>query len=246
MASLKLHHSNSLVTSLGTLPYLSHEPPGFAVEKRPLVLFLHGAEERGDSLPRICARGLPALVERGQNVPFITIAPLCPAEAYWTGLVIPLRELIEHVVSARNVDERRIYLTGVGMGGMGAFKLAAELHGRFAALVPVCGSGDPAWASRLAHVPTWAFHCSEDRTLPVSASETMVTAIRAAGGNVQLSTYAASDEDRYTVPYENTELFEWLLKQQLSERTTWDGTSDDPGTARASSSPGDRHDVLTT
>jgi predicted peptidase len=214
MATFELHRAHTLGTSRGPLRYLVHEPPGWGGEPRPLVLFLHGSGERGDDLARVCTQGLPRAIERGRNVPFVSIAPLCPAGMTWTALLSPLRELLDTVVPAMRIDTRRIYLTGISMGGFGAWQLAAHLPERFAALVPICGGGNTEWAAKLARLPTWVFHGSDDRVVPSACSETMVSALERVGAPVRLTLYEGVAHDSWTRTYDDPELYHWLLAQR--------------------------------
>ena len=110
-----------------------------------------------------------------------------------------------------NIDQDRIYLTGLSMGGFGAWSLAAEYPGRFAAIAPVCGGGNPLEAGSLAHLPIWVFHGAKDTVVPVEKSREMVAALENAGGNVRFTVYPDSEHDSWTETYNNPELYEWFL-----------------------------------
>jgi predicted peptidase len=214
MPSFELHRAHTLKTSHATLRYLVHEPPGWGGEPRSLVLFLHGSGERGDDVARVCTQGLPRAIERGKNVPFVAVSPQCPAGMTWTALLSPLRELLDAVVQSLRIDARRIYLTGISMGGFGAWQLAAHLPERFAALVPICGGGNPDWAARLAHLPTWAFHGADDRVVPAVCSESMVRALERVSAPIRLTLYEGVGHDSWTRAYDDPELYHWLLAQR--------------------------------
>jgi predicted peptidase len=214
MASLSLHRSHSFSSSDGKLPYLVYEPPGWSEEPRPLVLFLHGAGERGTDVERVAKEGLPREIERGKNFPFVTVSPQCPEGRAWVDLTTGLTELLDELVPKLHIDERRIYLTGLSMGAFGAWKLAARTPERFAALVPICGGGDVSSAALLRELPTWAFHGELDDVVPPRHTQKMVDALEAQGAPVKLTIYPGVKHDSWSETYQNPELYEWLLGQR--------------------------------
>ena len=126
--------------------------------------------------------------------------------------------LLDHVVSKYRVDPRRIYLTGLSMGGYGTWSLAARAPDRFAAIVPICGGGSPDNAEKLKNLPIWVFHGAKDRVVPVSRSEQMVEAIKAVGGNVKFTVYPDVAHDSWTETYNDPKLYEWLLKHKREKK----------------------------
>lgn len=201
------------------LPYLAYVPEeyGASPERRwPLILFLHGAGERGDDLEAVRAVGLPPFVERQPEFPFVVIAPQCPARSDWTLELDALTALLNHVVANYRVDVRRVYLTGLSMGGRGVWQLAARHPERFAAIAPVCGRR-PVWmyapeeAAALKGVPAWVFHGARDDIISPSESELMVAALTACGGNARLTLYPDANHDSWTATYHNPELYRWFL-----------------------------------
>jgi poly(3-hydroxybutyrate) depolymerase len=174
----------------------------------PLILDLHGAGEVGRGIDRIRSRGLPGRIEAGARLPFLVIAPQCPRQS-WDAQV--LDALLEEVLAKYRVDAERVYLTGVSMGGYGAWALAAAHPERFAAIAPICGGGDPAWADRLRGVPTWAFHGADDTVVPHEESRRMVAALERAGGDVRLTTYPGIGHGAATPTYADRRLYDWFL-----------------------------------
>jgi predicted peptidase len=180
----------------------------------PLILFLHGAGERGSDLEQVKVNGLPGMVEEREDFPFIVVSPQCPRGYYWsTALLISLLDEIE---SNYKVDPARIYLTGISMGGYGAWQLAIDAPGRFTALAPVCGGGNPNEVKKIKNLPIWVFHGGKDRIVPISESETMVNALKSAGGNVLFTVYPDAGHDSWTETYRNPELYEWFMKHRRS------------------------------
>ncbi|GCE14575.1 prolyl oligopeptidase family serine peptidase [Tengunoibacter tsumagoiensis] len=199
------------------LPYLLTLPAGYTSEQRyPLVLFLHGAGERGNDVNKLKIHGLPREIEEGQSFPFITVAPQCPAGSWWTVELEALTALLNFIEETYAVDPDRIYLTGMSMGGMGTWALSMALPERFAALLPICGGNNPDTVDRIKHIPVWAFHGAKDDVVPLEASTKMVEALRAAGGNVKFTIYPEADHDSWTETYKNPAIYSWLLAQKRS------------------------------
>ena len=196
--------------------YLLYLPSEYGKAERewPLVVFLHGAGERGDDLELVAVHGPPKLVAEGREFPFIIVSPQCPKDAWWPGELDALKALLDDVVGTYSVDEDRVYLTGLSMGGFGTWAWAIEEPDRFAALVPVCGRGDPEKVARIAHVPAWVFHGAKDQTVPLEASQEMVDALKAAGAEPKFTVYPEAGHDSWTATYENQELYDWLLGQR--------------------------------
>jgi predicted peptidase len=212
------------VSRSGEMQYLTYLPKEYAVagnKRWPLMLFLHGAGERGTNLQRVTIHGPPKLLKEGRSFPFIVIAPQCPEGERWQ--TDSLLKLLEHVMAENRVDPGRVYLTGLSMGGYGTWKLALAYPEKFAAIVPICGGGDyidallanRTKAAALRSLPVWAFHGAKDNVVPLDESERMVNALKKAGVNdVKLTVYPEAAHDSWTETYNNPELYEWLLKQE--------------------------------
>ncbi len=201
-----------------TMDYLLYLPNDYdQVESAPLLLFLHGAGERGSDLERVKLHGPPKLIAAGKEFPFIVVSPQCPGDRWWKP--DDLSALLDELVEKYKVDKDRIYVTGLSMGGFGTWGLAASAPNRFAAIVPICGGGDPSTARRLARIPIWVFHGAKDPVVPLSASERMVDAVEEAGGNVKFTVYPEAGHDSWTEAYNDPELYKWLLEQKRTPRT---------------------------
>lgn len=216
MTRLELQRASTLQTSIGPLSYLVYQPPGFASEPRPLLLFLHGVGERGSDVTRVATHGVPQLLERGKNFPFLIVSPQCPEDRTWDELTDGLLDLLDTVVASLRADPARLYLTGISMGAFGAWKLAAAAPDRFAALVPICGGADEAWVPCLAGLPTWVFHGALDPVVPVQTSQRMVQALEAAHAPVKLTIYDDLAHACWERAYREPELYDWLLAQRRS------------------------------
>ena len=201
------------------MDYLLYLPKDYGtLEKQwPLMIFLHGAGERGSHLNKVKSHGPPKRVAAGKDLPFIIAAPQCPAGGWWPNLIEHVMALIDEVVERYHVDPSRIYLTGLSMGGYGTWAIASTHPERFAAIVPICGGGQPYLAKNLRHVPVWAFHGAKDPVVPLERSQEMVKAVLKAGGSAKLTVYPQAKHDSWTETYNNDELYEWFLSHSKKQ-----------------------------
>ena len=199
------------------LRYWLYLPEDYAAKKNcPLILFLHGAGERGDDLEKVKVHGPPKLVEQRSDCPAIVVSPQCPNERTWSPTQLSL--LLDRCMKTLKIDLDRIYVTGLSMGGFGTWALCAKEPERFAAAIPICGGGDVTKAARLVNLPIWVFHGAKDSVVTPDYSQKMVDAIRAAGGTrVKLTLYPEANHDSWTETYANDEVAEWLLSQKRGE-----------------------------
>ena len=207
-----------------TARFLLYLPEGYQDKREskwPLVLFLHGAGERGDNLNKVKAHGPPKLVEKGQKFPFIIVSPQCPKDQRWDDAMLTV--LLDHACKEYRVDTSRLYLTGLSMGGYGSWSLGMALCDRFAAIAPICGGGSfidvynasGAKGKALRSLGVWAFHGAKDTVVPISESEKMVEALRKFDHPApKLTIYPDARHDSWTKTYDNPELYQWFLKYQ--------------------------------
>lgn len=210
------------VSRTGEIQYLLYLPKDYAPgsqQRWPLMLFLHGAGERGANVWNAAIHGPPSLVKQGKEFPFILVAPLCPAGQQWSN--DPLLSLLDHLTARLAVDTNRIYLTGLSMGGYGTWSLALAHPEKFAAIAPICGGGkliDVLLAGRdksaaLKSLAVWAFHGAKDPVVPLDESERMVAALKRVGAEeVRLTVYPEAQHNSWTETYKNPELYEWFLR----------------------------------
>lgn len=199
------------------LRYLLYLPPGYRgsrTRRWPLLLFLHGAGERGSDLEKIKLHGLPKLIAQGQNFPFIIVSPQCPEEGWWPRETEMLLALLDDIESKYNVDKQRIYLTGLSMGGFGTWELARACPQKFAAIAPICGGGEHYLVAPLKDVPIWTFHGAKDNVVPIRRTIEMVEALKKIKGDVKFTVYPETEHDSWTQTYENPELYEWFLSHE--------------------------------
>jgi predicted peptidase len=204
-------------------------------QKYPLVLFLHGAGERGDD-------NVLQLVHGGRNFadeamrrrhPAFIMAPQCPAEKKWVEVpwdapshTMPAEpsetmqlvfDAVDALVKEFSIDEKRIYGVGLSMGGYGVWDILQRRPKFLAAAIPICAGGDPAYAPGFKHAPVWAFHGDKDGVVGVHRSREMVAALRAAGGNPLYTEYEGVEHDSWTMTFDNRLLWDWLFAQRRTE-----------------------------
>ena len=196
-----------------TMNYLLSLPKEYEKQESwPLLVFLHGSGERGDNLDLVKVHGPPKLIAAGKEYPLIVVSPQCPKDGRWENL--ELHCLLDEIVEKYKVDQDRIYLTGLSMGGFGCWSLAAHRPERFAAVVPICGGGEPGSAKRLVSLPIWVFHGAKDEAVKLERSEKMVEALKKEGGSPKFTVYPDAGHDSWTETYDNPALYEWLLQQK--------------------------------
>jgi predicted peptidase len=179
----------------------------------PFICFLHGVHERGSNLEILKRNGLPLKLTKEKHFPFVVLIPQCPPAEHWepTKVMATVREFLERYT----VDNRRVYLTGLSMGGFGTFATAIAFPNKFAAIAPICGGGQADKAQRIAHVPNWVFHGAKDPVVPISRSATIVEALQLLGASVRFTVYPDGEHDVWTETYDNQELYQWFLQFKL-------------------------------
>lgn len=192
--------------------YLLYLPKDYEKNGRlwPVIVYLHGASVRGNNIDRIKRYGLPMLLDKKEDFPFIVISPQCPKGRYWDPEEII--SLLDEVSAEYPVDSERVYLTGVSLGGHGTWAVANKYPTRFAAIAPLCGRCDTLWAKNLKDVPAWVFHGAKDRKCPIRYSENLVNSIMSEGGEVKFTVYPKSGHRIDTETYSNNELYEWFMR----------------------------------
>ena len=196
-----------------TLNYLLWLPADYKKDKSktfPVLIFLHGSGERGDSLEAVKKHGPPSFVENRPDFPFITVSPQCPEGTWW--VTEDLQVMLEQLLTKYRIDPHRIYLTGLSMGGFGTWAWASKKPDQFAAIAPVCGGGDIQFAGNLKNTPVWAFHGEADPVVPVKRTIEMVEAVNSAGGSAKMTIYPGVGHNSWENAYNDPELYKWLLQ----------------------------------
>ncbi|MCW4038024.1 MAG: prolyl oligopeptidase family serine peptidase [Candidatus Bathyarchaeota archaeon] len=213
------HQFEKRIEKSVSLEYLLYLPPNYQPKGMwPLVLFLHGMGQRGDDLNLIKKHGIPKIVEK-QDYPFVAVSPQCPSESRWTMELDALHALIVDVVKSYAIDRSRIYLTGLSLGGFGAWHLAEAYPHLFAAIIPICGGtrlmiGFPERIKVLKDTPIWAFHGAKDDVVPLKNSQDLVDVLIQHGGNIKFTIYPDAGHDSWTRTYENPDVIAWLMTQK--------------------------------
>ena len=220
------------------LNYRIYVPPGLKPgEKVPLILFFHGAGERGDNNIRQLHHAVPGIFSfvTKNAIPAIVVAPQCPTgmqwvDVPWGGLshTMPAEPskpmhaamaLLQDCRKTLPVDDTRLYVCGISMGGFGTWDIVQREPGLFAAALPVCGGGDLKEAAKLKDLPVWTFHGDQDQTVKTSRSRDMVEAIKAAGGNPKYTEYPGVAHNSWTQTFANEEVLQWLFAQKKTAAT---------------------------
>lgn len=199
--------------------YLQFLPENYRVdgEALPVLLFLHGSGERGSDIDLVRKWGPPRIAEKQKDFPFIVISPQCPSGRGWDAR--ELLPLVEHTLKSLNADSRRVYVTGLSMGGYGTWELIAASPHRFAAGMPLCGRGDPAKAGSLAGTPIHAVIGGKDRQETNESVEAMVEAVKAAGGkHISLTRHEDLGHNVWSRTYSDPKTWKWFLSHQRAAK----------------------------
>ena len=231
--------NRTLKAGATTYPYQVYVPPGWSKKQKwPVILFLHGAGERGNDGLIQTEVGIGTAIRRhADRVPAIVVFPQCLKDRWWPEPEMQAQALkaLDQSIKEFNGDPARIYLTGISMGGYGTWAIAANNPSRFAALAPVCGGVRPppraslpsgalevragdepykAIAEKVGGTPVWIFHGGADPVVPVSESRNMVEALKASGRTARYSEYEGVGHNSWDKAYGEPEFFSWLLSQQ--------------------------------
>ncbi|UII21986.1 prolyl oligopeptidase family serine peptidase [Fulvivirga ligni] len=231
----KTYHSED-----DSLNYRILYPENFDENKEyPLVLFLHGAGERGDHNQKQLFHGGQLFIDYQDEFPAIVVFPQCPTGGYWSNVNIKsengkrtfhfddegnepptkslslVMELLDSMVSLKFTNQQRVYVAGLSMGGMGTFELVSRKPDTFAAAIAICGGDNPVSAKSYAgKVPFWIFHGRKDDIVPPENSEIMAEAIEQAGGEVKLTIYPEANHNSWDSAFAEPEFLPWLFSKQ--------------------------------
>ena len=218
------------------LPYRLLKPADAGAGKKyPLVLFLHGAGERGadnkKQLVWFWSDKKPSPMTRPEvaAAKAFVVVPQCPDGKQWVDVPwakgsykspdvsAPLRltlDLTDSLIKELPVDPDRVYVVGMSMGGYGALDAVQRRPDLFAACVPICGAGDPDKAKAIAHVPVWAFHGADDTVVPAKGSREMVEALKTAGAEPKYTEYLKVGHNSWSPAFDEKEFWNWVLAQK--------------------------------
>ena len=183
-------------------------------KKLPLIIQLHGAGERGcgkEDLEKVDVHGFSKYLKDAEH-DCIVIMPQCPDDTFWAARVESIIEFIEQLIKEYEVDEDRVYLTGLSMGGYGTWYTSMARPDLFAAIAPICGGG-MAWNAGVLNMPIWTFHGADDPTVSVSQTDEMVLKLREIGADITYTRMDGVGHNVWEHAY-NKELIEWLLSKK--------------------------------
>lgn len=239
-----LFEKKEFVQNSDTLPYRILLPKDYVAGKQyPMVLFLHGAGERGKDNEKQLVHGAKMFLEDSirNKYPAIVVFPQCPQNSFWANIdsridsvtnkrVLIYREageptkamelllgLYQDLKETYKPDENRLYVGGLSMGGMGTFELARRLPDNFAAAFAICGGANTATASLLKNTAWWIFHGLKDNVVNPQNSIDMAKALKDAGAEVKLTLYPEANHNSWDDAFKEPEFFSWLFKHQKSK-----------------------------
>jgi predicted peptidase len=224
--------ANNFVLPYRFLSPVSAPAAGDSSKTYPLVIFLHGAGERGIDNEAQLINGIAFLADsiNRANHPAFIIAPQCPEGLRWVEVdwsiekhsmpdtpSVPMKALIgliDEVITKYPIDVNRVYITGLSMGGFGTWDLVSRFPGKFAAAIPVCGGADVAQAPKLVSLPIHVFHGAKDPVVKVIRSRTMVDALQKAGGKPLYTEYPDGEHNIWNTVYADRQVIDWLFAQE--------------------------------
>jgi predicted peptidase len=198
--------------------FVPHDYDAKAEKPYPIILFLHGAGETQGGPKQPVEVGIgPAIKKQEKTFPFFVVFPQSQKRTWQAGSADADRALamLDEVQKEFKTDAKRVYLSGLSMGGYGTWSLAAKYPERWAAIAPVCGGGNPADAEKIKNIPCWCFHGDKDPAVNISKSRDMIKALWAAGAHPNYTEYTGVDHNSWDRAYATTALYEWLQRQSL-------------------------------
>ncbi|MDZ7618340.1 MAG: alpha/beta hydrolase-fold protein [Patescibacteria group bacterium] len=234
-ADLELYETHAYPSAEGPLLYRLLKPADYSPDKKyPLVLFLHGAGERGDDnqKPLVHVAGVFTESEARVQYPCFVVVPQCPAGQLWcdtpwnvdtvaqpahaSKAMTQTMQLLGELEKQYSIDANRRYILGLSMGGFGTWDAITRYPGKFAAAVPMCGGGDVKKAAVLKDMPIWNFHGDQDGAVRVQLSRDMIAAVRDAGGQPRYTEYPGVGHNCWTPATQEPQLLPWLFSQSLN------------------------------
>lgn len=185
----------------------------------PVILFLHGSgETKGDKSMKMPVEvGLGTAIKKQEKTfPFLVVIPQSEKRTWQATSDDAKRALrmLDDTMKAYKTDAKRVYLSGLSMGGYGTWSLAAAHPDKWAAIVPVCGGGNPKDAEKIKDIPCWCFHGDKDTAVNVSKSQDMIKALKEAGGKPKYTEYEGVGHNSWDKAYADKELWKWLAEQK--------------------------------
>ncbi|MCK0192593.1 prolyl oligopeptidase family serine peptidase [Arenibacter sp. F20364] len=249
LGSVVLHGQNDFYKSemftkdSDTLRYRIMYPPNYSIDEQyPIILFLHGAGERGSDNKKQLVHGSTLFSSEGNRdkFPAIVVFPQCPKEDYWSSVQVDRRTqpvglsfeydkgptkalgltmaLMDSLVTKSHIKKDQVYVMGLSMGGMGTFEILYRKPEMFAAAIPICGGGDTNAAKAYAHkVPLWIFHGAQDNVVDPKLSMNMTSKIIEYGGHPNLTIFGGANHNSWDPAFAEPNLLHWLFSLKRSE-----------------------------
>jgi predicted peptidase len=235
--SLDVYEKKEFVYNGNTLPYRILYPANYdKTKKYPLLLFLHGAGERGKDNERQLIWGGKLFIteENRKNFPAIIVLPQCPEESFWAVIkvdrsvtpakfdfdytaepnwpLVAANELVKKIMKEEAVDKKQVYISGLSMGGMGTFESVYRYPELYAAALPICGGGDVAhYDKRVAKIPFWIFHGSADAVVNPQLSRDMVEKLKSLKAEVKYTEYPGVNHNSWENAFKEPDYLSWML-----------------------------------
>lgn len=232
-----LYNKNTFTSKAGTMPYRILFPENFDPEKKyPLILFLHGRGESGNDNQKQLTHGAAFFLQDSIRIryPAIVVFPQCPAESYWANVKIStdssgkrifnfvkgekpsramkmLLGLTEQLLDQPFVDDDRVYIGGLSMGGMGTFEILRREKKIFAAGFVICGGDNVSNVRKYRKVPLWIFHGAKDDVVPPESSALVATELKNLGSSVRYTLYPNAKHNSWDLAFAEPELLKWLF-----------------------------------
>lgn len=193
--------------------------PSKPQDKMPLIVFLHGKSLSGTNIDRVKRYGALKGVERGLDIPAYLVAPQLPSGPWNADKV---DEIVNYMIKTYNIDEDRIYVTGMSLGSYGTMKYVGEYPNRVAAAISICGGGDVNDACNLAQVPIKVIHGDKDFIVPLSESQKIVNAVKKCDKQAPIELQVVKGGNHGSVEdlYRHMELYDWLLKHTKTKKNS--------------------------
>ncbi len=200
--------------NLGYWLYIPKNPTA----NMPLIIYLHGGSGRGSDLALVVGGSLPKFIydKTIADIPAYVLMPQCPANKTWEQIAVSLNQMIDNVVAAKNINIKKISLTGHSLGGSGTWSLGATYSSKFSCIAPLSGSVTVSNSANYVNIPVWAVVGSADTIVSPTSSTTIVTMINNLGGNAQLKIYTgATHFDVPELAYKDTSvnILNWMINQ---------------------------------
>ncbi len=200
----------------GKMNYAVYTPEKY--EDLPLMVYLHGAGERGLNISHLTRHGIPKLISEGKEFPAVILTPQCPADRVWDNMVSQVKQIIDTVAKEYGIKNDRICITGSSMGGFGTWMMGLTYPNFFSAIGPIAGGGMSWRTSKLKNTPVFAVHGDKDSCVPYCYSQLMIEAVNRNGGNAILKAAEGFEHnDGIDYAYRSTELIQWLLSQRRTD-----------------------------